>query len=136
MGILGPNGGGKTTILRMLVGILTPTSGTATICGHDVTMNPFAVKARVGFLSGDTALYERLTPREVLRYFGELHGLERATIRSRTEELVDELDMTEFAGRRCGTLSSGKSRKRTWRGRSSTTRPSSCSTSRPRRWTS
>ena len=74
-GLLGPNGAGKTTTLRMLSTVLTPTTGTASIDGHDVVSHPDRVRAAIGFLSGNTGLYPRLTPREVLAYFGRLYGL-------------------------------------------------------------
>src|SRR5262245_57872990 len=111
VGLLGPNGAGKTTILRMLAGILTPSDGTAAIGGVDVRADPFAVKQRLGFLSGDTALYQRLTPREVLRYFGRLHGLSKSALEPRVEKLIDELRMGEFADRRCATLSAGQKQR-------------------------
>jgi sodium transport system ATP-binding protein len=111
VGILGPNGAGKTTILRMLAGILTPSDGEATVAGFDPSTQPFEVKQRIGFLSGDTALYERLTPREIMRFFGELHGLDATKIRSRSDELAAELAMEGFIDRRCGTLSTGQKQK-------------------------
>ncbi len=111
VGLLGPNGAGKTTILRMLAGILTPSSGSARVDGVDTVEDAFEVKRRLGFLSGDTALYQRLTPREVLRYFGRLHGLAPQVITDRIEKLVGELRMTDFADRRCATLSAGQKQK-------------------------
>ncbi len=111
VGLLGPNGAGKTTILRMLAGILTPSTGSASIGGVDVRKDPFAVKERLGFLSGDTALYQRLTPREILRYFGKLHGLDRSKLEARVSKLVDELRMGDFADRRCATLSAGQKQR-------------------------
>jgi len=111
VGILGPNGAGKTTILRMLAGILTPTDGRAAICGHDPALEPLEAKRRIGFLSGDTKLYQRLTPREILRHFGEVHGMDASRIRERTERLADELHMREVVDQRCGTLSSGQTQK-------------------------
>ncbi|HZS41907.1 MAG TPA: ATP-binding cassette domain-containing protein [Polyangia bacterium] len=111
VGLLGPKGAGKTTILRMLAGILTPTEGDAFIGGVDVRADPFAAKQRLGFLSGDTALYQRLTPREVLRYFGRLHGLDGRAIEARSAQLIGELRMTDFADRRCATLSAGQKQR-------------------------
>ena len=109
--IMGGSGCGKTTILRMLAGILTPTSGRALVCDVDAGADPFAVKQRLGFLSGDTALYQRLTPREVLRYFGRLHGLEDAEIARRCGRLFKTLRMEDFCDRRCGGLSAGQKQK-------------------------
>ena len=111
VGLLGPNGAGKTTILRMLAGILTPTDGTARIGGIDVRVDPFEVKRRLGFLTGDTALYQRLSPREVLRYFGRLQSLSEAAITERIADLVRTLRMSDFADRRCAGLSAGQKQK-------------------------
>ena len=111
VGLLGPNGAGKTTILRILAGILTPSGGRARIAGLDVREHPFEIKRRLGFLSGDTALYQRLTPREMLIYFGRLNSMPEAEIRARIETLLVELRMTDFADRRCAALSSGQKQK-------------------------
>lgn len=108
VGLLGPNGSGKTTALRMLAGILTPTEGRAVVNGLELQAAPLAAKRQLGFLSGDTQLYQRLTPREVLRYFGRLYELPEARLRQRIEALVAELEMGAFADRPCRTLSSGQ----------------------------
>ena len=108
VGLLGPNGAGKTTTLRMLAGILTPDAGCVCVGGLDIHDRPLDAKRRLGFLSGDTQLYQRLTTREVLRYFGRLYGMSDASIAARTARLVGELEMAEFADRPCGTLSSGQ----------------------------
>jgi sodium transport system ATP-binding protein len=109
--LLGPNGAGKTTTLRMLSTVLTPTRGTAVIAGHDVTKHAGDVRASIGFLSGNTGLYPRLTPREVLRYFGRLYRMDDAAIRRRTEELATLFGMMEFLDKRCDALSSGMKQK-------------------------
>ncbi len=111
VGLLGPNGAGKTTILRMLAGILTPSSGTARVAGFDAHTDGLALKRRLGFLSGDTALYQRLTPREILRYFGRLNDMTDKVIEERTQTLVRELRMEDFADRRCQGLSAGQRQK-------------------------
>ena len=110
-GLLGPNGAGKTTTLRMLSTVISPTSGTALIAGHDVVREPGLVRGSIGFLSGNTGLYPRLTPREVLRYFGRLYGLDDALIGRRTDELAGLLGMTDFLDKRCDRLSSGMKQK-------------------------
>ncbi len=106
-GLLGANGAGKTTTLRMLATILKPTEGTARVAGFDVVREPEEVRKRVGFLSTATALYDRLTAREMVEYFARLNGLDNERLHARTEELIRRLDMEEFAGRRCEKLSTG-----------------------------
>lgn len=110
-GLLGANGAGKTTTLRLIATLLQPTSGTAVIAGFDVVREPQKVRANVGFLAASTALYGRLTAREMIAYFGELNGLDPATIRTRTRQLADELDMHEFLDRRCEKFSTGMKQK-------------------------
>jgi sodium transport system ATP-binding protein len=111
VGLLGPNGAGKTTTLRMLAGILTPDAGSVRICGMDVHADPLAAKRRLGFLSGDTHLYQRLTPVEVLTYFGTLYRVPEEGLAARIAALVDELEMGAFKDRPCSTLSSGQKQR-------------------------
>jgi sodium transport system ATP-binding protein len=111
VGLLGPNGAGKTTTLRMLAGILPPTGGRIHVAGIDLAARPLEAKQRIGFLSGDTQLYQRLTPREVLRYFGRLYLMPEARLSARIEELVRDLEMELFAARPCGTLSAGQKQR-------------------------
>ncbi len=111
VGLLGPNGAGKTTTLRMLAGILAPTSGRVHVGGVDVAKDPLEAKRNIGFLSGDTQLYQRLTPVEVLRYFGQLHRMDANKLEARIEQLVADLEMKDFAGRPCSTLSTGQKQR-------------------------
>jgi sodium transport system ATP-binding protein len=111
VGLLGPNGAGKTTTLRMLAGILTPEAGTVRIGGLDVHAEPLAAKRRLGFLSGDTHLYQRLSPVEVLTFFGRLYRVPEERLGPRIAALVDELEMGSFKDRPCATLSSGQKQR-------------------------
>ncbi|RME37844.1 MAG: ATP-binding cassette domain-containing protein [Planctomycetota bacterium] len=110
-GLLGPNGAGKTTTLRMLSGLMEPTSGTARLAGFDVRTHPMEVKRRLGFLTAHTGLYQRLTARELLLYFADLHGLDRDAARRRVEALIDWLGIAAFADLRCGALSTGQKQR-------------------------
>ena len=111
-GLLGPNGAGKTTTLRMLSGLMTPTGGRAIMNGKHVAANPAAVKRDIGFLTANTGLYQRLSPRELLGYFADLHGIDEPKRTERVEYLLDWLEMRSFAELRCGALSTGQ-RQRT-----------------------
>jgi sodium transport system ATP-binding protein len=110
-GLLGANGAGKTTALRLLSTILEPTEGTARVAGYDITREPQKVRANVGFLSTATALYGRLTARETVEYFGRLNGLNGERLKQRSEELFELLEIGEFADRRCDGLSTGMRQK-------------------------
>jgi sodium transport system ATP-binding protein len=110
-GLLGPNGAGKTTTLRMLATILAPTTGRATIAGHDLLGDPTEIRRSIGYLSSDTGLYGRLTPREVLRYFARLSRYPAERIPERIDSLVERFGMAEFADVRCDRLSTGMRQK-------------------------
>ena len=110
-GLLGANGAGKTTTLRLLATLLQPSSGSATVAGFDVAREPERVRANVGFLAASTALYGRLTAREMITYFGQLNGMTDAAIKARINVLADELDMREFLDRRCDKFSTGMKQK-------------------------
>jgi sodium transport system ATP-binding protein len=110
-GLLGANGAGKTTTLRLLATLLQPTSGSARLAGFDAAAEADQVRAHVGFLAASTALYGRLTAREMITYFGRLNGLADAAIRERLGRLADELDMREFLDRRCDKFSTGMKQK-------------------------
>lgn len=110
-GLLGANGAGKTTALRMLATLLKPVSGTATVAGHDVVKEGQKVRAQVGFLAASTALYGRLTAREMVTYFGRLNGMDDASIRARVKQLADQLDMHDFLDRKSDKFSTGMKQK-------------------------
>src|SRR6188474_2344699 len=92
-GLLGPNGAGKTTTLRMLYTLMQPDTGTVKVDGHDVATDPTLVRRRLAVLPDARGVYKRLTARENIAYFGELHGLDRAAIAQRIEWLAGALDM-------------------------------------------
>ncbi len=111
LGLLGPNGAGKTTTLRMLSTVFRPTAGSIEIDGLDAVAEPDEVRRRIGFLSGATGVYDRLTPREQATYYARLHGIEGADLERRVAETLRILQAEEFADRVCGTLSSGQKQK-------------------------
>jgi sodium transport system ATP-binding protein len=106
--LLGPNGAGKTTALRCLAALMRPSEGTASVCGHDVVSDPLGARARLAFLSSSMGLYERLTSREVISYFGGLHGLGGTALESRVNDLVTLFGIGPFEQRMCGRLSTGQ----------------------------
>lgn len=110
-GLLGLNGAGKTTTLRMLATMLKPDSGTATVAGHDLLKSPGEVRKSIGFLTGNTGLYIRLTGREILLYFGQLQGLSRSAVSERIEKFSAMLDMEEFLDVRVDKYSTGMKQK-------------------------
>ncbi len=110
-GLLGPNGAGKTSTLRMLAGILKPTSGSIKICGFNIATEVMEIKKNIGSLSGDTQLYDRLTVIETLTFFGKLHQLDEAILNARIDQIIRDMDMLGFAHRQIRTLSSGQAQK-------------------------
>ncbi|GAC35400.1 ATP-binding cassette domain-containing protein [Paraglaciecola polaris] len=111
LGLLGPNGAGKTTTLRMLSTALKPDTGSVHINGTDVLQNPIVARKKIGFLSGSTGLYGRLTGRENIEYFAKLHGISQAQFVARIDELADLLDMHTFLDRRSENFSTGMKQK-------------------------
>lgn len=111
-GLLGVNGAGKTTTLRILSTSLAPTSGTALVCGEDTVKNAERVRSSVGVLfGGDTGLYERLTARENIEYFGRLHDMPETLLKQRIKELADIFSMGDYINRRVGSFSRGMRQK-------------------------
>jgi sodium transport system ATP-binding protein len=106
--VLGPNGAGKSTTLRILATVLRADAGHAWVDGHEVAADPTAVRRAIGVLPHQAGLYERLTARENVAYFGALHGLPRRRLQARVEALIDQLDMGEFAHRRVAGFSQGQ----------------------------
>ncbi|MEO0472274.1 MAG: ATP-binding cassette domain-containing protein [Bacteroidota bacterium] len=109
--LLGPNGAGKTTTLRMIATILQPSRGRITVAGHSVKEAPEKVRASIGFLTGSTGLYQRLTPSEVVKYFADLYEMDPQLFKQRKEELFELLGINEFAHKRIGQMSTGMKQK-------------------------
>jgi sodium transport system ATP-binding protein len=111
LGLLGANGAGKTTTLRMLSTILQPTGGSARVMGHDVLLEPEAVRRSLGFYSASTALYPRLTARETLEFFARINRYPEDRVRRRVDELVERFGIAEYQQARVEKLSSGMKQK-------------------------
>jgi sodium transport system ATP-binding protein len=106
--LLGPNGAGKTTLLRALVGMLKRDQGSITIDGVDPEKDPMTVRANIGFLTDQFGLYERLSTREYLSYFGELNGMGKIALRQRIDEVSEMLSMDDILERRSKGFSQGQ----------------------------
>ncbi len=104
VGYLGPNGSGKTTTIRMLLGLLRPSDGWATVLGHDVRREPEAIREQVGYMSQRFALYDDLTVHENLTFYAQVYGVRE---RSRVDEVAAALGLRALYGRRAGTLPAG-----------------------------
>lgn len=110
-GLLGPNGAGKTTSLRMIYGLMKPDHGSIDVDGHDVVAHPLVAQTRLGVLPDVSGLYPRLTPREHIRYFGNLQGLDGAELEARIEKWIEVLDLKSVADRRVAGFSHGERTK-------------------------
>jgi sodium transport system ATP-binding protein len=110
-GLLGPNGAGKTTAMRMLCTVLRPTSGTARIAGFDVGSQPGEVRRQIGFLSANTAIYDRMSAWELVEYFGRLYGLKGDRLKGRMEEVFTTLKMNDFRDILGAKMSTGMRQK-------------------------
>ncbi len=109
--LLGVNGAGKTTTMRMLSTVLQPTDGKASVEGYDLASEPQNVRKNLGFLSGDTGLYGRLTAREIITYFGKLYDMPDNVIKERITTLSELLDMHDFLDKKIDFLSTGMKQK-------------------------
>jgi sodium transport system ATP-binding protein len=109
--LLGPNGAGKTTALRLIATMLRPTSGSIKVMGVDVVEQPVEARRRMGFLSGNTGLYDRLTPNEMVKYCADLYGMNAQVFRQRRDELFTLLGIHDFAKQRIAKLSTGMKQK-------------------------
>ena len=109
--LLGPNVAGKTTTLRMIAGIINPTSGSAIVDGVDISQGNDQVKKRIGFLTGSTGLYERLNPDETIDFFGKLYKLPETELKERKEYLFEKLGINDFRKKRVGQMSTGMKQK-------------------------
>lgn len=110
-GLLGPNGAGKTTTMRMILGLLPADDGWAAINGFRSDRDLNAVKRQVGFLSATAGVYQWLTAREMLSFFGDIYGLNPSATRQRVGELSDLLRLNDFLHQRCSTLSTGQKQR-------------------------
>jgi len=110
-GLLGPNGAGKTTTLRILATMMLPTKGKVMVNEFDVVKEANKVRRQIGFLSSETGLYDRFTPRETIRFFGRINGMEDKIIKKRMAEIFHNLDMEDFQDVRVHKLSTGMKQK-------------------------
>ncbi len=107
-GLLGPNGAGKSTCLRILSTVMRADEGHASIGGIDVAAHPLAVRRQFGVLPHGAGLYQQLSARENIRYYGQLHGLDAATLAQRIDELIERLDLGAIADRHAKGFSQGE----------------------------
>ena len=111
IGILGPNGAGKTTLLRILAGIMEQTEGSVEIDEKNYKQNSLDIKRKIAFLSGNTKLYNRLTPHELIQMCGKLYGMEKDKIVEREKEILKVLNLEDLKNARIGSLSTGQTQR-------------------------
>ncbi len=111
LGFLGPNGAGKSTTMRMVAGFLAPTAGTAKVCGHDVAMDPVAVKSVLGYMAEGSPSYEDMTVRAFLSFIGEARGMAPDLIKTRIQHVVEKIDLSAVIDRPIDVLSKGYKRR-------------------------
>lgn len=111
VGLLGPNGSGKSTTQRMLAGLMEPTSGTVDICGLGMRNAPLEARRLLGYQSGDTQLYDRMSPREILRFFADIYEMPKEVRAGRIRQLLGDFGIESFADKRLAALSSGQKQR-------------------------
>jgi len=110
-GLLGPNGAGKTTTMRILCTVLRPTGGSARVAGYDVATQAAQVRRHIGFMSANTAIYDRMSALEMVAYFGRLYGMDEATLRERLDAVFTSLHMNDFRDMLGAKMSTGMRQK-------------------------
>jgi sodium transport system ATP-binding protein len=110
-GLLGPNGAGKTTTMRILCTVLKPTGGKALVAGYDVVTHASAVRQHIGFMSANTAIYDRMSAWEMVQYFGRLYGMSEERLQQRLEEVFATLHMNDFRDMLGAKMSTGMRQK-------------------------
>ncbi|MBP6786033.1 MAG: ABC transporter ATP-binding protein [Candidatus Promineofilum sp.] len=111
VGFLGPNGAGKTTTIKMLTGLLGPSTGTARVAGFDMAQSPLEAKARIGYVPDTPNLYGKLKAQEYLRFVGQLYKVPSAQVEARIRPMLDLFDLTDVAGNYLDTFSHGMQQK-------------------------
>ena len=111
VGFLGPNGAGKTTTIKMLTGLLGPSSGAARVAGYDIVAQPLEAKARIGYVPDTPNLYGKLKASEYLRFVGQLYKVPPAQVEERMRPMLDMFDLTDVAGNYLDTFSHGMQQK-------------------------
>lgn len=106
-GFLGPNGAGKTTTIRMLTTILTPSSGTATVCGHDILKEPISVRSKIGLMPESPGFYQNMSGFDILMFYAEFYGIPKAERKRKATELMETMGLSDFMKKKVKTYSHG-----------------------------